>query len=166
MVRLLQLSRQPKAAHPLVSIPQWCDCCFPTRKPQATPIPRFNPTMVRLLRAKYLLSRLQQSVFQSHNGAIAAYRAVTMFAHWQGCFNPTMVRLLPSAPAAAASLMICFNPTMVRLLLKELFANVPTSAVSIPQWCDCCLLKLPKLAKLRKCFNPTMVRLLQVREGY
>jgi len=79
----------------LVSIPQWCDCCplMPTSGIKA--VARFNPTMVRLLLSQLMaeystLARFNptmvrllpevpkhlqplQAVFQSHNGAIAAY---------------------------------------------------------------------------------------------
>mgnify|MGYP000184239879 CR=1 FL=1 len=53
----------------------------------------FNPTMVRLL-LRHAVSRWHAvSVFQSHNGAIAAKRFHILFTS-PFCFNPTMVRLL------------------------------------------------------------------------
>jgi len=57
---------------PCVSIPQWCDCC----KSLTPSIPdrsySFNPTMVRLLHLESAGRLLSRSLFQSHNGAIAA----------------------------------------------------------------------------------------------
>ena len=97
--------------------------------------------------------------FQSHNGAIAASL---------------------SSPAAPADL--AFNPTMVRLLQKMAKVVTKTEVLSIPQWCDCCVIGLVGLiakfvfqshngaiaahrhlvAIAHRCsFNPTMVRLLR-----
>ena len=56
----------------VVSIPQWCDCCFTSSKLARIVSISFNPTMVRLLR-----------------GALGAGLVAKV------CFNPTMVRLLP-----------------------------------------------------------------------
>ena len=73
--------------------------------------------MVRLLRVEPQCHSRELLLFQSHNGAIAAYIQSYLLAH-----------------------------------------NI---VVSIPQWCDCCLLLLPYLTPLLLCFNPTMVRLLR-----
>ena len=55
-----------------------------------------------------------------------------------------MVRLLPDEFSLPASQFLSFNPTMVRLLLEVFYQkNLPPDAVSIPQWCDCCLLEKP-----------------------
>jgi len=56
-----------------VSIPQWCDCC--TNQPRLLSLQRysFNPTMVRLLRELVQGSAVIALMFQSHNGAIAAF---------------------------------------------------------------------------------------------
>ena len=129
---------------------------------------------------------LSLSWFQSHNGAIAArlrrwtaipIRAVSI-PQWcdcciwnfcnllsrKGCFNPTMVRLLPIAATVPRIAVGGFNPTMVRLLHFQrcegccpacvfqshngAIAACPKwntdqrpCLVSIPQWCDCCMLK-------------------------
>jgi len=81
------------------------------------------------------------------------------FAHCS--FNPTMVRLLPLCSPESPLCAARFNPTMVRLLQLLMTLKSPTepwfqshngaiaagsnltgtvvvSAVSIPQWCDCC----------------------------
>ena len=55
----------------LVSIPQWCDCCFFENRSEIPPDASFNPTMVRLLQTPVRDAR-RRTVFQSHNGAIAA----------------------------------------------------------------------------------------------
>ena len=101
------------------------------------------------------------SEFQSHNGAIAASEQISAFdqlkrfnptmvrlllteqvvKHLQNySFNPTMVRLLPRHEVAEQGHNIGFNPTMVRLLpaRSDVSSRLPTR-VSIPQWCDCCV---------------------------
>ena len=115
MVRLLHQVHKSAVMEHQVSIPQWCDCCF--------------------------YDALEDDVydqFQSHNGAIAAlnlssqpsHRCCVSIPQWcdccacdagrnrEGyrCFNPTMVRLLPSLPTGASTKTNSFNPTMVRLL--------------------------------------------------
>ena len=62
-----------------LSIPQWCDCC-----------PSPSASLV-----------VQDSSFQSHNGAIAAANIVSMSLAHEKSFNPTMVRLLLECPDAA-----------------------------------------------------------------
>ena len=54
-----------------VSIPQWCDCCYPIQAEVDSLKRSFNPTMVRLLQE-------------------VARKIVKMLER----FNPTMVRLL------------------------------------------------------------------------
>ena len=126
-----------------VSIPQWCDCCF-----------------------KSVRMTGEMTMFQSHNGAIAALRVrefvsvstAVSIPQWCDCcdttpcavtsvgtsFNPTMVRLLPFILPSPPKFRWCFNPTMVRLLLlvEKVEGDVLT-VVSIPQWCDCCLVIEP-----------------------
>jgi len=53
----------------------------------------FNPTMVRLLPSKGLQQGRKPTMFQSHNGAIAAELLAKVPSIIPG-FNPTMVRLL------------------------------------------------------------------------
>ena len=143
-------------------------------------------------------------LFQSHNGAIAA--SVNRPSCWQPvqvsipqwcdccvtedltqlvedyCFNPTMVRLLPSPPSRISEdlqvsipqwcdccsflqghrRLPCFNPTMVRLLPSGTDRSTNRLVkVSIPQWCDCCINCIRLLEQSQYCFNPTMVRLLR-----
>jgi len=63
--------------------------------------------------------------FQSHNGAIAASLQICWL---EG--------------------QLCFNPTMVRLLLVSLVRQwIDEFRVSIPQWCDCCLIDLSLLMR-------------------
>ena len=121
------------------------------------------------------------------------------------CFNPTMVRLLLGSVLDRLELLLGFNPTMVRLLraralrftVKEFMFQSHNGAiaavqwsprncfgsavsipqwcdccqtytttgdisvnVSIPQWCDCCNIRYRQVALNTTRFNPTMVRLL------
>ena len=89
----------------IVSIPQWCDCCAAPSPARKASMLCFNPTMVRLLPV-VVFACLHQFLFQSHNGAIAAQDA-NQWAVDQLGFNPTMVRLLRfgTVPANAAITM-------------------------------------------------------------
>ena len=100
-----------------LSIPQWCDCCEMVAKTKVPTKVTFNPTMVRLLPMFQVLVIGALTIFQSHNGAIAAERRREIMEQCEISFNPTMVRLLLEAVVAATKLFI----------------------LSIPQWCDCCL---------------------------
>jgi hypothetical protein len=80
--------------------------------------------MVRLLPMQRLSEFSRQFEFQSHNGAIAATAPAVEVSPDEMSFNPTMVRLLRE--------MEEYNREMEEL-------------VSIPQWCDCCLLVLLSL---------------------
>ena len=72
-----------------------------------------------------------------------------------------MVRLLHDNDGDDSDDGVSFNPTMVRLLLFEVQSRVKLPCVvSIPQWCDCCLLSLLARNLPLRSFNPTMVRLL------
>ena len=116
MVRLLPLISCFLPYSPrIVSIPQWCDCCGKRSKHSTMYLLGFNPTMVRLLLILAQMSHVLL-LFQSHNGAIAAWRARlcrerdirVSIPQWCDCcsnrgifqstthagFNPTMVRLL------------------------------------------------------------------------
>ena len=101
----------------------------------------FNPTMVRLLPLLSLLLTNIATKFQSHNGAIAASE-IELAPGTYRSFNPTMVRLLLDAERDEVLQFDSFNPTMVRLLLPRGWSRSNGMAVSIPQWCDCCNLRL------------------------
>ena len=73
-----------------------------------------------------------------------------------------MVRLLPEFERFHLRLRNAFNPTMVRLLQEGILEDNPSSLLSIPQWCDCCLPQSEKPIATVRTFNPTMVRLLLV----
>ena len=104
----------------------------------------FNPTMVRLLRMNCWAS-----------------------ATVDRGFNPTMVRLLPGKVTERCFNLLSFNPTMVRLLLPATPPQPSPAPVSIPQWCDCCLVEgCGRWCCGFWCFNPTMVRLLQNSAGW
>ena len=144
-----------------VSIPQWCDCCG----------------------AGYATIEVIVSEFQSHNGAIAANlmpsssnsRNLVSIPQWCDCcyrtkgdaqvgherFNPTMVRLLPSLGIVVFSQLHRFQSHngAIAACLGEC-CECSESAVSIPQWCDCCPKVASILNRFAVCFNPTMVRLL------
>ena len=138
--------------------------------------------MVRLLQTLSKLPEILKSVFQSHNGAIAAVFEVYL-----------MLRILKfqSHNGAIAALMLINSSTLISMfqshngaiaaIVLELIWG-PQGTVSIPQWCDCCLLiSMVKSVTIRvsipqwcDCcekaqeegltdivgFNPTMVRLL------
>ena len=76
----------------------------------------FNPTMVRLLPEARVGEALRASMFQSHNGAIAA-RFVNETNGAQSRFQSHNGAIAASHPRP--------HP-------------FPRSSVSIPQWCDCC----------------------------
>ena len=99
-------------------------------------------------------------------------------------FNPTMVRLLPASQSRSRSGCAFQSHNGAIAALGQRYGLIKAQPVSIPQWCDCCLLissgamrslsvSIPqwcdccatkKRAKQGACrsFNPTMVRLLQV----
>ena len=137
MVRLLPSSRTSAFSTLPVSIPQWCDCCtcnpFPSCRFLSVSIPQWCDCC-SLASASHSRSRS----FQSHNGAIAA-RA--MFR------QPTSMVAFQSHNGAIAACIACIS------------LGTP-SAVSIPQWCDCCCkVNATRLSWFTR-FNPTMVRLL------
>ena len=121
----------------IVSIPQWCDCCWVCRQSCRwfVAFQSHNGAIAAFSN----ITRISLLVrFQSHNGAIAATAATTLATTRPRSFNPTMVRFLPQVIGAIFYHYGSFNPTMVRLLPLD-------RAVYIAQ----------KLG-----FNPTMVRLL------
>jgi len=72
------------------------------------------------------LSRLRSVVFQSHNGAIAAIVMPRVRDTASLGFNPTMVRLLPLTSDTTMIARFRFNPTMVRLLRPMSLPCVPS----------------------------------------
>ena len=123
--------------------------------------------MVRLLPGVQRAGTQKWQSFQSHNGAIAA-SLIRCGNGLMPCFNPTMVRLLPQKWRGRLESNLSFNPTMVRLLPKKLLRQLAPEIrfqshngaiaascclclricvldVSIPQWCDCCVMALLKI---------------------
>ena len=82
------------------------------------------------------------TLFQSHNGAIAAGRIVAV--------TPIVHSFQSHNGAIAAR--------------KSVRATIPCIKVSIPQWCDCCKNLIPRTTEEPDSFNPTMVRLLLVTD--
>ena len=119
MVRLLHPTPKKSGRRSgRVSIPQWCDCC-----PMSRPL---------------LLANEFQ--FQSHNGAIAA-KGLNRRAQIHLSFQSHNGAIAAGRPADLLIIDERFNPTMVRLLLINLWhKHVGHDIVSIPQWCDCCLI--------------------------
>ena len=75
MVRLLLIEQDMLVMlEALLSIPQWCDCCVQPVRQANHAIITFNPTMVRLLHGLLDYAQIVTQGFQSHNGAIAAFR--------------------------------------------------------------------------------------------
>jgi len=70
-----------------------------------------------------------------------------------------MVRLLPTMTTSLTT--TCkFQSHNGAIAARNLFSCFPQTAVSIPQWCDCC--RVVSRSARTRCFsfNPTMVRLL------
>ena len=140
MVRLLPtFSSAPSPPFLFVSIPQWCDCC------------------VKRICGNFQIGKW----FQSHNGAIAAFRRCHLYHLPKSFQSHNGAIAAPIALNAPAAIDACFNPTMVRLLQTScrpvqilatwfqshngaIAATAPKGMrkwgtnVSIPQWCDCC----------------------------
>ena len=79
----------------------------------------FNPTMVRLLPIRITGFKVERATFQSHNGAIAAsirFATNSSASSFQS-HNGAIAANVKSTPI--------FNSKMV----------------SIPQWCDCCIME-------------------------
>ena len=79
--------------------------------------------MVRLLPANLSQKKLAQLLFQSHNGAIAAVAKFIPISVKHCCFNPTMVRLLPSV-------YDCFSDMMTFQSHNGAIAAAPKKRVS------------------------------------
>jgi len=99
----------------------------------------FNPTMVRLLHFDQPPLLRFSLLFQSHNGAIAA--------HIANIANIAPIAMFQSHNGAIAALeqkIIGLMRTMFQSHNGAIAAAQVTkqhtvkSAVSIPQWCDCC----------------------------
>ena len=143
----------------------------------------FNPTMVRLLLSKPSNLLTPSRVFQSHNGAIAAWRCLDA-APQAHVFQSHNGAIAASSGDRLLSQLRTFNPTMVRLLPTRLLDQLDgkfnfqshngaiaawrrwvsekdPSELSIPQWCDCCSFSSGAANLATLTFNPTMVRLLR-----
>ena len=165
----------------LVSIPQWCDCCPPPSLYLLGVCCSFNPTMVRLL--PWTPPAMEtRSVFQSHNGAIAAKPPhpltssplLVSIPQWCDCCSLTLQPMCQSrkfqshngAIAADENIFGQFNEVSVSIpqwcdccsFVSKYGDRV--QRVSIPQWCDCCFYLRAHADACHLGFNPTMVRLL------
>ena len=99
----------------MVSIPQWCDCCR-TDKPVAfcfafVSIPQWCDCCEELKACQVLAAPV--SIPQWCDCCLFDYQKDILR---QACFNPTMVRLLPTSRLNLPCNSSSFNPTMVRLL--------------------------------------------------
>jgi len=87
--------------------------------------------------------------FQSHNGAIAASIVVGCDAHNR--FQSHNGAIAAGQGEWEILLRPGFNPTMVRLLRFVGYAALMLPClVSIPQWCDCCLIRRKIVRSQRK----------------
>ena len=93
---------------------------------------RFNPTMVRLLHTTQVEAQRFGTKFQSHNGAIAAPPHV--------CLRNAVTDMFQSHNGAIAA-------------LSTRTQSSTTTAVSIPQWCDCCTGELSASGKILPVFQ-------------
>ena len=138
MVRLL-LQRLIHLLHCIqVSIPQWCDCCQRCNREQRHSENRFNPTMVRLLPSIRFLSRLLGSLFQSHNGAIAACSFPVdplLYDEFQS-HNGAIAAQTWRRNFAVQSQFQSHNGAIAAGVGGR--KQMSPFWVSIPQWCDCC----------------------------
>jgi len=121
-----------------VSIPQWCDCCYADLGAVSIANDMFQSHNGAIAAFRYDSSEKQLPIFQSHNGAIAASSDET---HNRRPFS------FQSHNGAIAARWTCIRKNR-------------NDELSIPQWCDCCLMSehAPRLNSHP--FNPTMVRLL------
>jgi len=117
--------------------------------------------MVRLLQFDCPTVALENALFQSHNGAIAARDCSPNCSspnHWfqshNGAIAAEKVEEIVGKKVVFQSHngAIAARPHCRTLLLKKL--------VSIPQWCDCCSERRARKVAQKLRFNPTMVRLL------
>ena len=134
MVRLLRDGNgSTKAASTEVSIPQWCDCCT-----HLSPLPVQRPAL-----------------FQSHNGAIAAFVIALCYKHlpkvsipqWCDCCGGDSYVGEMAVSVSIPQWCDCCPSYLKPVLCRNL--------VSIPQWCDCCWFTPVKW------FTPTTVSIPQ-----
>jgi len=86
--------------------------------------------------------------FQSHNGAIAASRKLSIYPIHPHSFNPTMVRLLRGDSGEKMRNYEKFQSHNGAIAAVGYNANpAEWDQVSIPQWCDCCDLLLIRLMR-------------------
>ena len=103
--------------------------------------------------------------FQSHNGAIAAWRIYIGDANCAS-FNPTMVRLLRATRRCRLGRGDLFQSHNGAIAACTALATISDRCpVSIPQWCDCCVYQVVSQFVRQIGFNPTMVRLLRSMGG-
>ena len=121
-----------------VSIPQWCDCC---------------PT-------KYM-SQSETTMFQSHNGAIAAHRIPTIVDAYDVVSIPQWCDCCHRATSLDDDDVVVSIPQWCDCCKVWVNGSQFHDEVSIPQWCDCCQLFALVSQDPLLSFNPTMVRLLQ-----
>ena len=119
--------------------------------------------MVRLLQTALPSIVAIKTLFQSHNGAIAADDTV---------YEPYYVAIFQSHNGAIAAFFArkrqarlgTFQSHNGAIAAYQGTSEMETHpAISIPQWCDCCALEYECKKVLEDSFNPTMVRLLRDR---
>ena len=72
-----------------------------------------------------------------------------------------MVRLLLDAiPRERADALAVSIPQWCDCCVSSFYERPNSCCVSIPQWCDCCWALMCTTHRTLSCFNPTMVRLL------
>jgi len=101
-----------------VSIPQWCDCCVAfcklEKRGKEVSIPQWCDCCLSGILQKFL----------------------------RYCFNPTMVRLLQLSELPRLRWLAVFQSHNGAIAARITRRQADRILVSIPQWCDCCLLKL------------------------
>jgi len=117
--------------------------------------------MVRLLQEHINLQALRRVQFQSHNGAIAAlhdFTGITILLMFQS-HNGAIAASQSQQKTDEGRMFQSHNGAIAASPPSKVFAKM--TAVSIPQWCDCCSFRRKGATCSGFCFNPTMVRLLQ-----
>ena len=118
----------------------------------------FNPTMVRLLLSKPSNLLTPSRVFQSHNGAIAAWRCLDA-APQAHVFQSHNGAIAASSGDRLLSQLRTFNPTMVRLLRRTALPQRSGRAFQSHNGAIAADIVAETLSGNIP-FNPTMVRLL------
>ena len=122
----------------------------------------FNPTMVRLLLSKPSNLLTPSRVFQSHNGAIAAWRCLDA-APQAHVFQSHNGAIAASSGDRLLSQLRTFNPTMVRLLPTRLLDQLDGKFNFQSHNGAIAARRCPStLNNFGNTFNPTMVRLLPI----